>query len=62
MLHFVNAQAANPAVLFLDEPTSGLDSRGALLVMRVIRRVAQLGRTVITTGKGKNDAVLVVVM
>ena len=41
--------AANPAILFLDEPTSGLDSRGAMVVMRVIKRVASLGRTVITT-------------
>lgn len=41
--------AANPPVLFLDEPTSGLDSRAAAVVARVIRRIADRGRTVITT-------------
>lgn len=30
-------------------PTSGLDSRAAQLVMRVVRRIADTGRTVITT-------------
>ena len=40
---------ANPTVLFLDEPTSGLDSRSALSVMRVIKRVALTGRTVVAT-------------
>ena len=40
---------ANPAVLFLDEPTSGLDSRAALVVMRVVARIASTGRTVLCT-------------
>lgn len=40
---------ANPPILFLDEPTSGLDSRAAAVVARVIRRIADRGRTVITT-------------
>lgn len=40
---------SNAPVLFLDEPTSGLDSRAAAVVMRVIRNVAQTGRTVICT-------------
>ncbi|CAK9076892.1 ABC transporter G family member 31 (ABC transporter ABCG.31) (AtABCG31) (Pleiotropic drug resistance protein 3) (AtPDR3) [Durusdinium trenchii] len=40
---------ANPSVLFADEPTSGLDARGAVLVMRGIRRVAESGRAVICT-------------
>lgn len=40
---------ANPALLFLDEPTTGLDSRAALVVMRVIRRIATTGRTLICT-------------
>ena len=38
---------SNPSVIFLDEPTTGLDSRAALLVMRVIRKVAATGRTVL---------------
>jgi len=40
---------ANPSVVFLDEPTSGLDSRAAMLMMKVIRRLANFGRTVICT-------------
>jgi ABC-type multidrug transport system ATPase subunit len=41
--------AANPALLFLDEPTSGLDARAAAVVCRVLRRVADTGRTVVCT-------------
>jgi len=41
--------AGSPSVLFLDEPTSGLDSRGALVVMRAMRRIADTGRTVCAT-------------
>jgi hypothetical protein len=33
----------------LDEPTSGLDSRGALVVMRAMKRIAESGRTVCAT-------------
>lgn len=40
---------SNAPVLFLDEPTSSLDARAALMVMRVVRRVATTGRTVCTT-------------
>ena len=40
---------SNAPVFFLDEPTSGLDSRAALIVMREVKKVAALGRTVITT-------------
>jgi ABC-type multidrug transport system ATPase subunit len=40
---------ANPAILFLDEPTTGLDSRAAQTVMRVVRRIARSGRSVICT-------------
>jgi len=39
--------ASNAPVLFADEPSSGLDSRAAAIVMRVLRRVASTGRTVI---------------
>ena len=38
-----------PSVIFLDEPTSGLDSRGALVVMRAMKRIADSGRTVCST-------------
>jgi ABC-type multidrug transport system ATPase subunit/ABC-type multidrug transport system permease subunit len=40
---------ANPAVLFADEPTSGLDARAALLVMKVLQRIARARRTVVAT-------------
>lgn len=40
---------SNPPVLFLDEPTSGLDSRAALIVMRVVKRIALTGRAVLCT-------------
>ena len=40
---------SNPPVLFLDEPTSGLDSRAALIVMRVVKRIATTGRAVLCT-------------
>jgi len=41
--------AGSPSVIFLDEPTSGLDSRGALVVIRAMRRIADSGRTVVAT-------------
>jgi ABC-type multidrug transport system ATPase subunit len=41
--------AASPSVLFLDEPTSGLDSRSALLVVRLLRRICDDGRTCVAT-------------
>ena len=40
---------SQPSILFLDEPTSGLDSRAAANVMRVVRNIANAGRTVICT-------------
>ena len=40
---------SNAPVIFLDEPTSGLDARAASIVMRVIRKVANTGRTIICT-------------
>jgi hypothetical protein len=40
---------SNAPVIFLDEPTSGLDSRAAEIVMRVIRNIANTGRTIICT-------------
>ena len=41
--------AASPSVLFLDKPTSGLDARSALLVVQLLRRVADTGCTVVAT-------------
>jgi energy-coupling factor transporter ATP-binding protein EcfA2 len=35
--------------VFQDEPTSGLDSRAALIVCRVIRKIARRGRAVVCT-------------
>jgi len=40
---------SNAPVFFLDEPTSGLDARSALIVMKEVKKVALLGRTVIST-------------
>ncbi|KAJ9555030.1 hypothetical protein OSB04_009644 [Centaurea solstitialis] len=37
----------DPIVLFLDEPTSGLDSTSALMVVKVLQRIAQSGSIVI---------------
>ena len=41
--------ASGAPILFADEPTTGLDSRAAAVVVRVLKRIAQRGRTVITT-------------
>lgn len=39
----------DPKVLFLDEPTSGLSSEDTLQVMKLLRRLADEGRTIILT-------------
>jgi ABC transport system ATP-binding/permease protein len=39
----------DPRVLFLDEPTSGLSSADALVVMRVLRALADAGKVVVLT-------------
>jgi ABC-type multidrug transport system ATPase subunit len=39
----------NPALLILDEPTSGLDSNKAARVLKVLKRLAQEGCTVVFT-------------
>eukprot|EP00934_Nitzschia_sp_Nitz4_P008875 Nitzschia sp. Nitz4//scaffold239_size30010//18370//23136//NITZ4_008013-RA/size30010-snap-gene-0.33-mRNA-1//1//CDS//3329543571//8865//frame0 len=41
--------ATSPSILFLDEPTSGLDARSALLVVRLLRKVTDSGRTCVAT-------------
>ncbi len=40
---------SDPSVLFLDEPTSGLSSHDAYHVMQLLRRLADSGKTIITT-------------
>lgn len=39
----------DPSVLFLDEPTSGLSSEDALMVVQLLRRLADEGKTVVLT-------------
>ena len=39
----------DPSLLFLDEPTTGLDSKSALDVASLLKKLAENGRTVITT-------------
>jgi ABC-type multidrug transport system ATPase subunit len=39
----------DPLVLFLDEPTSGLSSEDALAVMKLLRRLADAGKTILLT-------------
>ncbi|KAG8486122.1 hypothetical protein CXB51_019472 [Gossypium anomalum] len=40
---------ANPSIIFMDEPTSGLDARAAAIVMRIVRKTVDTGRTVVCT-------------
>ncbi|KAK5843041.1 hypothetical protein PVK06_005470 [Gossypium arboreum] len=40
---------ANPSIIFMDEPTSGLDARAAAIVMRAVKNVVEMGRTVVCT-------------
>jgi ABC-type multidrug transport system ATPase subunit len=39
----------DPSVLFLDEPTSGLSSEDTLMVMRLLRKLADSGKTILLT-------------
>ncbi|HBL32015.1 MAG TPA: hypothetical protein DD490_34770, partial [Acidobacteria bacterium] len=39
----------DPFVLFLDEPTSGLSSEDALMVMKLLRELADSGKTILLT-------------
>lgn len=39
----------DPSLLLLDEPTSGLDSTTALRIIELLHKIAESGRTVITT-------------
>lgn len=49
--------AASPSIIFLDEPTTGLDARSALLVVKLLRKVADQGRTVCATVHQPSSAV-----
>ncbi|XP_074347455.1 pleiotropic drug resistance protein 3-like [Apium graveolens] len=40
---------SNPSIIFMDEPTSGLDARAAAIVMRVVKNIADTGRTIVCT-------------
>lgn len=42
---------ANPSVLFLDEPTTGLDATSAFQLVKTLKHLARMGRTVITTSQ-----------
>ena len=39
----------NPSIIFMDEPTSGLDARAAAIVMRAVRNIVDIGRTIVCT-------------
>lgn len=39
----------NPSIIFLDEPTTGLDSTTALQVILLLKKLANKGKTVIST-------------
>ncbi len=39
----------DPSVLYLDEPTSGLDAYNSLSVVRLLRQLAEKGKTVVAT-------------
>jgi len=40
---------SSTSIIFMDEPTSGLDARAAAIVMRVVRKTVDTGRTVVCT-------------
>jgi len=44
-----NELLTNPGIILLDEPTSGLDTSTALNLMKVLKNMANMGYTVITT-------------
>jgi ABC-type multidrug transport system ATPase subunit len=49
--------AASPSILFLDEPTTGLDARSALLVVKLLRKITDQGRTICATIHQPSSAV-----
>ena len=45
----------NPSLLILDEPTSGLDSFSSLRLLRLLRRIARQGKTVVASVHSPNS-------
>ena len=39
----------DPSIIFLDEPTSGLDSFKALTIVKLLKKLARKGKTIIST-------------
>jgi ABC-type multidrug transport system ATPase subunit len=39
----------NPSLILLDEPTSGLDSFKAIQIVKLLKKLARNGKTVIST-------------
>lgn len=48
-LAFASEVLTNPSLLFVDEPTSGIDSFMALSVIAALQKMADQGRTILTT-------------
>jgi ATP-binding cassette subfamily G (WHITE) protein 2 len=40
---------SNPSLIFLDEPTTGLDSYTATSLMKILKNLANSGRTIVQT-------------
>lgn len=38
-----------PSMVFMDEPTSGLDAKAATIVIRTVRNIVNIGRTIVYT-------------
>lgn len=48
-LVLVYSCSQNPSVLFLDEPTTGLDATSAFQLVKSLKHLARMGRTIVTT-------------
>ena len=45
----------NPSIIILDEPTSGLDSFKSLQIIKLLKKIARSGKTVISTIHSPNS-------